>query len=194
MDDRFIEVYRHILTTVSIPQCWRVIRSEFIETPLGCGNLPSRFSDPNEEFKVFYSALNFETAIRETIIRDELDYSFSRTIDFMDVEPFSSVELESIDKLSLIDLTDGNAFNVSIPHSVRHGTDYSTSQNLSLFVHENIPEADGFCYRSRLDDKLCYAVFEKSVSAKLAVVNCVNLSKNPLTLLTLEKLRVKVVH
>ena len=194
MDHRFIEVYRHILTTISIERYWRVIRSEFIETPLGCGNRPSRFSGPNEEFKVFYSALNFETAIREAVIRDELDYSFSRTIDFKRVERFSSVELESIDKLSLIDLTDGNAFNVSIPHSVRHGIDYGMSQNLSLFVYENISEADGFYYRSRLDDKICYAVFEKSVSAKLAVVNCVNLSKNPLTLLTLEKLRVKVVH
>ena len=194
MDDRFIDIYRHILTPISIKRCWRVIRSEFFETPLGCGNLPSRFSGPNEEFKVFYSALHFETAIRETVIRDELDYSFSRTLDFQDVEPFSIVQLESIGNLSLIDLTDGNAFNVSIPHSVRHGTDYGKSQNLSLFVHENIPEADGFCYRSRFDDKICYAVFEKSVSAKLAVVNCVNLLKNPLTFLTLEKLRVKVIH
>ena len=194
MDHRFIEVYRHILTTISVKRCWRVIRSEFSETPLGCGNRPSRFSGPNEEFKVFYSALNFETAIREAVIRDELDDSFSRTMSIKRVERFSIVELKSTDNLSLINLTDGNAFNVSIPDSVRHGVDYGMSQSLSLFVYENIPEADGFYYRSRLDDKICYAVFEKSVSAKLAVLNCENLSKNPLTPLALEKLRVKVVH
>jgi len=48
----------------------RIIQAHYAASPLGAGYGSSRFSSPNQSFKVLYAAFDFSTALAEAVIRD----------------------------------------------------------------------------------------------------------------------------
>lgn len=84
----------------------------------------------------------------------------------------------------------GGATNVGIPPSVRHSKGYSRSRLLGLEVYNEMPLIDGFRYVSRLDDNLCYAIFDRDVTRKLVSTRTVSLLSTPRFRNALSKLNV----
>lgn len=178
MKTEFVEKYRSIRKFVTIIDGWRLIPSMFEANPLGIGFGDSRFSAPNDEFKILYMASRIETALRETIIRDSFDNKSERFLERGLIGSFCCIAIRSTRRLNLLDLTDGNAFNVGLPSRIRHDKTYDDSKKFSLFVYHNLIEVDGFYYRSRFDDQVCFAVFDRAVDLKLEVRKSLNARNN----------------
>lgn len=191
MTNNIIDFYQEILINVNIELGWRIFPSKYSNDPLGVDFGNSRFSSPNFEFKTLYIASDFVTSIREAIIRDKLDGSLDRKFDLSRFSNFSSVAIKTKEQMLLMDLTDGSAFNAGVPASVRHNTKYNDSQELALYIYNNLVDVDGFHYRSRFDDRICFAIFERSIASKLEVVEQVELLSNPLLYPALTEMKLK---
>ncbi len=159
---------------------------------LGMKQGDRRFSAPNGEYLILYTALNLETAIRETLIRDEFDDNRVRVLPRFAVESLSNVVIDSVTNLNLIDLNDGKPNSIGLPSDIHLSKNYDRSGAFALEVFTEMPEADGFYYRSRHDDKICYAVFERSVISKLRAVCTFSLSSNPAIWSAYDKLIIKI--
>lgn len=177
---------------ISIKGAWRIIPKKFKNSPLRMNQGDSRFSAPNGEYLILYAALNLETAIRETLIRDEFDDNRVRVLPRFAVELRSNVVIDSVTNLNLTDLNDGKPNSIGLPSDIRHSKNYDQSRAFALEVFTEMPEVDGFYYRSRHDDKICYAVFERSVISKLRAVTTFSLNSNPAFWSALDKLRIKI--
>lgn len=162
-----------------ISGAWRIIPKEFINNPLGIGHGVARFSAPNYEYKILYAASNLETAIRETLVRDDFDESKKRNLPASAVGNCASVIINSTGHLNLLDLNDGKPNSVGVPSDIRHSKNYDLSRSFAMEVFMEMPEIDGFYYKSRLDDQICFAVFEQSVTSMLRANQTSLLANNP---------------
>lgn len=194
MKTEFIERYRSIRKLVTVNDGWRLIPSMFEAKPLGIGFGDSRFSAPNDEFKILYMASSIETALRETIIRDSFDNKSERFLERDLFGNFCCIAISSTRQLNLIDLTDGNASNVGLPSGIRHDKNYVDSKRFSLFVYRNLNEVDGFYYRSRFDDQFCFAVFDRAVDLKLEVCRSLSARNNGEVIHALESMGIVITR
>ena len=168
-----------IARSISLEKVWRIIPIKYQNDPVGMGKGTSRFSAPNQEYKILYAAQTLHTAIRETLIRDKFDNKEIRQIPLFKILALASTVLKTNEQLNVLDLTDGGATNVGIPSSVRHSKGYSRSRLFALEVYNEMPQIDGFRYVSRLDDSLCYAIFDRAVARKLVSTRTMSLSGTP---------------
>ena len=175
---------------VSSAGIWRIMPKRYIKRPLGMGFGYSRFAAPSEEFKVLYATPNFETALRESLIRDRYDQKKQRRIAEHTLRNHASAVIVTIEEILLLDLTDGGAHKVGVPSDIRHAKDYQKSQAFALEVYQQMPEVDGFLYRSRLDDQPCISVFDRAVTTKLHSPHQLSLASNPLTRPALKKMNI----
>ena len=164
---------------MSLQGTWRVIPKKYEGHPLGIGRGNSRFSAPNEEFKILYTSQYLETAIRKTLVRYAFDNHKERKLSRYLVNSQSCVIIESTRELTLLDLNDGNPNSIGLSSDIRHSKKYDLSNAFALEVFLEMPEIDGFYYRSRLDDKMCYAIFERSVTSKLWARITLSLDRHP---------------
>ncbi len=176
---------------VTIGGAWRIIPKEFKDNPLGTGYGDGRFSAPNREYKILYAASSFKTAIRETLIRDEFNNNKSRVLSAGALNACACVVIDSTLRLNLLDLNDGNPNSIGVPTAFRQSTNYDESRAFALEIFREMPEIDGFYYRSRLDDELCFAIFEQSVRSKLRAIKTMLLTNNPNLRTVLQELRMK---
>ena len=180
-----------LIRPVTAEGMWRVYPSKHLNKPLGVGLGYSRFSAPNQEFKILYAAESFKTALREGLIRDRFDGRRYRRIAEHTLRKYASTVIATKQALNLVDLADGGATNHGLPSEIRHTKDYAASQAFALEVHDTMDEVDGFLFRSRLDDRYCIAVFERSIASKLLSPKRFTLAKNPKTRPALKEMRVK---
>lgn len=180
--------------TISINGAWRIIPKEFEHNPLGMNYGNSRFSAPKGEYKILYAALNLDTAIRETLIRDDFDHNRDRILSWSAIEDSSNVVIDSTSSMNLLDLNDGKPNSIGLSSDIRHSKDYAQSRAFALEIFMEMPEIDGFYYRSRHDDCMCFAVFERSVKSKLQATRVFSLYKNPNLRPAMRKLRMEIAE
>nr|NTA46172.1 RES family NAD+ phosphorylase [Agrobacterium tumefaciens] len=93
------------LALAFLPQSYvRIIPVAHMSTPLGMGFGQSRFSSPNQMFRLLYAAYDLATAIAETIVRDRFEGTQERVLDESEIEDWSVTEVTATDALILLDL------------------------------------------------------------------------------------------
>ena len=147
----------------------RIISKNYQHDPIGMGRGKSRFSSPNGEYKILYAAAKLKTAIRETLIRDKFDNKKTRQMPRFKILEYACTTLRTTQNLNVLDLTGGSTTNVGIPSVVRHSKYYTRSRRFALEVYNEMPLVNGFCYLSRLDDNMCFAIFDRAVYHKIEV-------------------------
>ena len=185
------DAIEQLIRPVTAKSLWRVFPIKYTSTPLGMGYGAGRFSAPQREFKMLYAAVSFETALREGLIRDRFDARRYRRMAAHILRGQASAFIKTTRPLELVDLTDGKASDVGLPSRIRHSKHYDAARRFSLQVHHDHARVDGILYRSRLDDQLCVAIFDRAVASKLQAIKTMRLDRNPLLRPALEKMRIK---
>ena len=171
----------------------RIIPKKYQNVPIGMGLGKGRFSAPDGEFKVLYVATKLSIAVRETLIRDKFDNKKIRQIPKFKVLEYASTMLKASENLNILDLAGGRATNVGIPSVVRHSKFYTPSRRLALEVYIEMPKIDGFCYLSRLDDNVCFAIFDRAVNQKVELMNINPLIRVPEFQDAIKELRISII-
>jgi len=73
----------------------RVMPKAHAATPLGMGFGQTRFSAPDNSFRLVYIACDIETAIAETIIRDRFEGRAKRILDITEVDDWAVSEVSA---------------------------------------------------------------------------------------------------
>lgn len=192
-----VELFCGLLVQKSINNFIRVFKTKYIENPLEPGYVPSRFGfssqivqiEKNSMTRITYGAQTIDTAIYESIVRDEFDLQFVRTLfpsDYLErtVVSFSN---ESSQVLSLLELTHGKATCFGVPTDVIRSSEHTEGQHFSRFIYENMPNVDGFIYSSRFTEEECVALYHNRVISKLSSTTPVQLNKEIVTYAMLSK-------
>lgn len=151
----------------------RLLRQASLD-PLGVSRGPSRFSSlpsatgRRRGFGVIYVAKDLATASFEVVIRDRFDMDAARVLVPADYGGCIAANVSSLQPLTLLDLTDGNAVRYGVPTDVIRYSVHTHGQHFSEFVYRNMPDVDGLLYRSRLTEILCVAIYERA-RAKLTI-------------------------
>lgn len=125
------------------------------------------------------------------MVRDDFDNNKERILLENIVDSCASVVIDSTEPLNLLDLNDGKPNSIGVPSDIRHSKNYDLSRAFALEVFLEMPEIDGFYYQSRLDDKICFAIFERSVALKLRVNQTLLWANTPNFRITLKSMRMK---
>lgn len=124
--------------------------------------VPSRFSDPEPpSYGVLYAAEEPVTALYESVIRDNYQNPAYRV---------TTTELKSrflaylnSSPLTLVRVYPETGTNMRLSRNAYGGDRHGQAQAFSSFVHEHMPDADGFEYASTITGGTCVAVFERSL-------------------------------
>ncbi len=138
---------------------------------LSTGTGPSRFSPVNAgkakrpKFKILYGAADLATASYETIIRDRFDLDPARVLTPADYRTKCAVNVstQAGKRLTLLDLTSGNAIRSGVPTDVIRYSNHTDGQHFSEFVHRQMPYIDGFLYSSRFTNIACVGIYWRAV-------------------------------
>ena len=68
-------------------------------------------------------------------------------------------------KVTLLDLTAGNASRYGVPSDVTNYSQHAHGQHFAAFVHANMHWVDGLLYRSRFTDRPSVAVFDRGIGS-----------------------------
>ena len=143
----------------------RVLRQGSLD-PLGVSRGPSRFSSlpsaTGHGFGIIYVAVDLATALYEVVIRDRFDLNPSRVLMASDYGACVAANISSVQRLTLLDLTDGNAVRCGVPTDVIRYSVHTDGQCSSEFVYANMSAVDGLIYRSRLAERLCIAIYDRA--------------------------------
>lgn len=155
----------------------------------------SRFSSLRGNYAIIYGAADLGTALYEARIRDSLDLLPSREVSLASLNGFVAVGFCQTGRkaLKLIDLSDGRAALQGVPTDVLRWSQHSEGPHFSQFVHDRIPEADGFYYLSRFTEQPCVALFQDRVKTRLKKkVNAFALARSRKVKRALEDLNITV--
>ena len=172
------------LIVTARPIRWlRAIPKKHAATPDGMGYGQSRFSAPNEEFKVMYFARDLTTALAETIVRDRFEgvSAERRTLFLSEVINWALSEISLGSSVNLLDLRAPNPLRLGINTDATGCRSHNAGQRLSREVHDQFEHVDGFVYQSRLTGGPCIVLFERAtptVTASKAIdlINIVGLA------------------
>jgi hypothetical protein len=127
----------------------------------GSGNPPrSRFDAPGGEYGVCYFGASLGVAIIETLVRGRRNPVVPRA----ELEARSASSLAPAEPLRVLQLEGEGlpAFGLSA-HQVT-GPDYGDCRDLALRVWQDHPDLAGIQYRSRWENSLCWALFDRAES------------------------------
>ena len=124
------------------------------------GQLPiHRFDDTRGRFKVCYLGTNEEVCFAETFLRNPP----VRILSLEDLADRFIATLEVQKELRLVPLHGPGLARLGVTAELASGSDYESSQRLSLALWEHGDKPDGILYRSRHDDSaLCIAVYNRA--------------------------------
>ncbi|OHV82808.1 RES family NAD+ phosphorylase [Rhizobium sp. LCM 4573] len=152
----------------------RIIPAAYMATPLGMGLSQSRFSSPNQMFRLLYAAYDLATAIAETIVRDRFEETQDRVLDESEIEDWAVAEVMATDPLVLVDLRTTGLLRLGVSTDAARAKEHREGQRLSETIHESYA-VDGLLYSSRLTAADCIAVYDRAVEAKLVASPAVEL-------------------
>ena len=153
----------------------RIMPKKHMKTPLGMGFGKSRFSSPNDRFKLLYAAPNLETAIAETIIRDRFEGKTKRILDISEIEEFAVAEVSTRKELTLLDLRKSGLLKLGVSTDAARAKAHLEGQLLSEDVYQQFL-LDGILYASRLTGADCVSVYDRAVTPKLKADNAIELA------------------
>lgn len=126
------------------------------------GLVPSRFSEPEPpSYGVLYAAEEPVTALYESVIRDNYQNPTYR-VTTTELKSRFLAYLSST-PLTLVRVYPETATNMRLSRNAYGGDRHEEAQAFSSFVHEQMPEVDGFEYASTITGGTCVAVFERSL-------------------------------
>jgi hypothetical protein len=97
-------ILRHLVVRLDVKDYVRIVHRAYKDSPLGMGFGKTRFSSPNDAFKVLYLAQDTRTAIAETIIRDRFQSKAKRELLEEEFDDYSIAAIRNRDPLVLVDL------------------------------------------------------------------------------------------
>lgn len=163
---RVVRLFDGLKTRRPVSNYIRVLRHASL-APLGVSRGPSRFSSlpagigRGLRFGIIYVAADLATALYEVVIREHFDMKPSRILTPSDYGARVAANISSIQTLTLLDLTDGNAVRYGVPTDVIRYSVHTDGQHFSEFVYANMPVVDGLLYRSRLTERHCIAIYDR---------------------------------
>lgn len=154
----------------------RVMPKQHKKIPLGMGFGKSRFSSPNDRFKLLYAAPDLETAIAEAIVRDRFEGKAKRILDIGEIDEFAVAEISTRKELTLLDLRKSGLLKLGVSTDAARAKAHLEGQLLSEDVHHQFL-LDGILYASRLTGADCIAVYDRAVTPKLKAGNAIGLAE-----------------
>lgn len=169
----------------------RVMPKVHAGTPLGMGFGQTRFSAPDNSFKVLYIARDIATAIAETIVRDRFEGRAKRILDFTEVDDWAFSEVSTTGPLTVLDLRTTGLLRLGVSTNASRAKNHATGRRLSHALYHRFA-IDGILYASRLTSAECVAVYDRAVPAKLVSTDAESLVRNPHLIDALQSLNVTV--
>ena len=154
----------------------RVMPVAHMKIPLGMGFGQSRFSSPNQVFKLLYLARDLATAIAETIVRDRFEGASARVLDESEIENWAVAEVTATAPLTVLDLRTTGLIKLGVSTDAARAKEHREGQELSEAVYEAFA-VDGLLYASRLTAADCVAVYDRAVSDRLTSSPAVELNR-----------------
>ncbi|RWI36098.1 RES family NAD+ phosphorylase [Mesorhizobium sp.] len=169
----------------------RVIPNIHAATPLGMGFGQTRFSAPDNSFRLVYIARDIATAIAETIIRDRFEGRARRVLDITEVDDWAFSEVSATAPLIVLDLRTTGLLKLGVSTNAARAKSHATGRRLSKALHDRFA-IDGIAYASRLTSAECVAVYDRAVATKLVSTPAESLVRNPRLIDALQSLNVTV--
>ncbi|TWG55299.1 RES family NAD+ phosphorylase [Aminobacter sp. J44] len=169
----------------------RVMPKVHAGTPLGMGFGQTRFSAPDNSFKVLYIARDIATAIAETIVRDRFEGRAKRILDFTEVDDWALSEVSTTGPLTVLDLRTTGLLRLGVSTNASRAKNHATGRRLSHALYHRFA-IDGILYALRLTSAECVAVYDRAVPAKLVSTDAESLVRNPHLIDALQSLNVTV--
>lgn len=139
----------------------------------------SRFSDGT--FAVIYAASNFETALIETVVRDQFVRVPERTINGVEqllARIVATISIAPGANLNLVDLREAGVVELGAPTDALRARNQQAGQALGSDLYRNHTDVDGLIYPSRFDGRTNYAFFDRAFT-KLNVTETKELTQHP---------------
>ncbi|CDZ61982.1 Tiorf29 protein [Neorhizobium galegae bv. orientalis] len=146
----------------------------------------SRFSSPNQVFRLLYAAYDLATAIAETIVRDRFEGTQDRVLDESEIEEWAVT-----DPLVLLDLRTTGLLRLGVSTDAARAKEHREGQILSEAVYGSYA-VDGLLYSSRLTAADCVAVYDRAVGAKLIASPAIELVRQADLIFALRSIGVSV--
>lgn len=169
----------------------RVMPIAHAATPLGMGFGQTRFSAPDNSFKVLYIARNLATAVAETIIRDRFEGRAKRVLDLTEVDDWAFAEIKTTAPLTVLDLRTTGLLRLGVSTNAARAKSHAVGQRLSKALYERF-DIDGILYASRLTAVECVAVYQRASETKLVSTAAESIVRSPKLLDALQSLNVTV--
>jgi hypothetical protein len=120
-----------------------------------------RFDAPGGEFRVCYAGLSPEASFAETFLRNPGRRMLDRTL--LDYRAISV--LKNRRPLSLVRLYGPGLARLGATAEIAHGPAYDLAREWSLALWSHAARVDGILYKSRHDDEVCAAFFDRAEDA-----------------------------
>lgn len=169
----------------------RVLPKVHAATPLGMGFGQTRFSPPDNSFRLVYIARDIATAIAETVIRDRFEGRARRILDVTEVDDWSFSEVSATAPLTALDLRTTGLLKLGVSTNAARAKRHATGRRLSKALYDRFA-IDGILYGSRLTSAECVAVYDRAVETKLVPTAAEALIRNPRLIDALRSLNVTV--
>lgn len=142
---------------------YRVTPLAHRSTPLGMGFGRSRFSSPDDGFKVLYLAIDLKTGVAETLIRDRFENRRRRRIGAAEIARWGVTRVSASKPLTVIDLRTTGLLRLGISTDAGRAKAHRQGPRLSRAIHA-MSDADGILYGSRLTGAVCCVVYDRAVA------------------------------
>lgn len=161
------------------PQSYlRVMPAAHAATPLGMGFGQTRFSSPDQTFRLLYIARDLATAIAETVVRDRFEGAAERVLDYSEIEEWAVAEVTAPSPLVTLDLRTTGLLRLGVSTDAARAKAHREGQQFSKAVYSAFA-VDALLYSSRLTSDECVAVYDRAVDVKLVSTPAVNLVRHP---------------
>lgn len=169
----------------------RVLPKVHAATPLGMGFGQTRFSAPDNSFRLVYIARDIATAIAETVIRDRFEGRARRILDVTEVDDWAFSEVSATAPLTVLDLRTTGLLKLGVSTNAARAKSHATGRRLSKALYDRFA-IDGILYASRLTSAECVTVYDRAVETKLVSTPAEALVRNPRLINALRSLNVTV--
>ena len=160
-------VLQQLVVRIDVTDYVRIIDRAHENTPLGMGYGRTRFSSPNDAFRLLYLAQDSRTAIAERIVRDRFQGKAKRELLASELRSYSIAAMKNADPLALVDLRHEGANLLGVPTDAVRARAQAAGRRLSQELHDRT-SLDGIVYMSRITNWECVAVYERAVATKLS--------------------------
>lgn len=157
------KILQRLLVRIRVRDYVRIVPREYAGTPLGMGLGLSRFSSPQQRFKLLYLAKDLKTAVAETIIRDRFEAKAKRELLLEEFDGYSAADISTRRPLLLLDLRYEGASLLGISTDAVRAKEQEQGRRFSQSLYDET-ELDGIAYMSRITNRECLAVFDRAVN------------------------------